>query len=122
MEEIKTALLQLGSLLIGYFLTLIAAEVKGWITKKKQQEEYKAINERLKANEAIVKIAVKAVEQGIVELKGAEKFEAAKDKVIARLRQKGLPIVEEEVDDLIEAFVHEMNQIAKVATSETKKP
>lgn len=122
MEEIKTALLQLGSLLIGYFLTLIAAEVKGWIAKKKQQEEYKAINERLKANEAIVKIAVKAVEQGIVELKGAEKFEAAKDKVIARLRQKGLPIVEEEVDDLIEAFVHEMNQIAKVATSETKKP
>lgn len=122
MEEIKAALLQLGSLLIGYFLTLIAAEVKGWITKKKQQEEYKAINERLKANEAIVKIAVKAVEQGIVELKGAEKFEAAKDKVIARLRQKGLPIVEEEVDDLIEAFVHEMNQIAKVATSETKKP
>lgn len=122
MEEIKAALLQLGSLLIGYFLTLIAAEVKGWITKKKQQEEYKAINERLKANEAIVKIAVKAVEQGIVELKGAEKFEAAKDKVIARLRQKGLPIVEEEVDDLIEAFVHEMNQIAKVATSKTKKP
>ena len=122
MEEIKAALLQLGSLLIGYFLTLIAAEVKGWITKKKQQEEYKAINERLKANEAIVKIAVKAVEQGIVELKGAEKFEAAKDKVIAMLRQKGLPIVEEEVDDLIEAFVHEMNQIAKVATSETKKP
>lgn len=122
MEEIKAALLQLGSLLIGYFLTLIAAEVKGWITKKKQQEEYKAINERLKANEAIVKIAVKAVEQGIVELKGAEKFEAAKDKVIAMLRQKGLPIVEEEVDDMIEAFVHEMNQIAKVATSETKKP
>ena len=71
------------------------------------------MNEILNANEAIVKIAVAAVEQTYKELHGKDKLEAAKDKAIRILNEKGLPFSESEIDALIHKTVKEMNDKKK---------
>lgn len=68
----------------------------------------KLINTDIK--KAIVRDTVKYVEQVFRDVHGAEKLDAAKDKAVALLREKGIKISDEEIIVLIESAVSEMNK------------
>ena len=68
----------------------------------------KLINTDIK--KAIVRDTVKYVEQVFRDVHGAEKLDAAKDKAVALLREKGVKISDEEIIVLIESAVSEMNK------------
>lgn len=68
----------------------------------------KLINTDIK--KAIVRDTVKYVEQVFRDVHGVEKFDAAKDKAVALLREKGIKISDEEIIVLIESAVSEMNK------------
>lgn len=68
----------------------------------------KLINTDIK--KAIVRDTVKYVEQVFRDVHGAEKLDAAKDKAIALLKEKGVKISDEEIIVLIESAVSEMNK------------
>lgn len=69
--------------------------------------ESKGIAENIRANESLVKIAVKAVQEAYEDIDGAEKFEIAKDYVIEMANNNGVKIKEEDVDKMIESTVKE---------------
>ena len=68
----------------------------------------KLINTDIK--KAIVRDTVKYVEQVFRDVHGAEKLDAATDKAVALLREKGIKISDEEIIVLIESAVSEMNK------------
>lgn len=68
----------------------------------------KLINTDIK--KAIVRDTVKYVEQVFRDVHGTEKLDAAKDKAVALLREKGIKISDEEIIVLIESAVSEMNK------------
>lgn len=94
-------------------ITFAANAIRAWFEENKNNKKLQSINEALTANEKVVSIAVAAIEQTVTHLHGDEKLEAAKDRVIAILNEKGLPISEAEVDALIHKAVKEMNDVAK---------
>lgn len=68
----------------------------------------KLINTDIK--KAIVRDTVKYVEQVFKDIHGVEKLDAAKNKAITLLREKGIKISDEEIIVLIESAVSEMNK------------
>ena len=68
----------------------------------------KLINTDIK--KAIVRDTVKYVEQVFKDVHGVEKLDAAKDKAVALLKEKGIKISDEEIIVLIESAVSEMNK------------
>lgn len=82
---------------IGYFFIWL----RGWLKKHN-------VIKTLEANETLVKIAVKAVQEGFHELDGHLKFQIAKDYIIESASQKGLKIDENDIDWLIDAAVREL--------------
>lgn len=68
----------------------------------------KLINTDIK--KAIVRDTVRYVEQIFRDVHGVEKLDAAKDKTVALLREKGIKISDEEIIVLIESAVSEMNK------------
>ena len=61
----------------------------------------------------IVKNVVQCVEQTFKDLHGEEKFNGAKNKLIAILETKGIKLTDEEIAILIESAVNEMNKGGK---------
>ena len=109
MEAVMDALKDLLLAGLSVVLMLATKAVKEWFEENKNNKTLQSVNEILNANEAIVKIAVAAVEQTYKELNGKDKLEAAKDKAIRILNEKGLPFSESEIDALIHKTVKEMN-------------
>lgn len=109
MEAVMDALKDLLLAGLSVVLMLATKAVKEWFEENKNNKTLQSVNEILNANEAIVKIAVAAVEQTYKELHGNDKLEAAKHKAIRMLNEKGLPFSESEIDALIHKTVKEMN-------------
>ena len=61
----------------------------------------------------IVKNCVRCVEQIYTDLHGDEKKTACENKIVQLLYEKGITITQHELDVMIEAAVHEMNNIIK---------
>lgn len=100
---------------IGYYLV-------NWLKK------HKVITE-LKANEEIVKIVVKAVQESFYKLDGVERYEIAKDKLIEIFNEKGIKVSETQLDTLINQSVLELRsqfeyawKNAEVEKKEDKTP
>lgn len=113
MEALMEALKDLIMAVLSIAITFAANAIRVWFKENKENKKLQSINEMLIANEKVVAIAVAAVEQTVAHLHGYEKAEAAKDKVIAILNEKGLPVSEVEIDALIEKSVKEMNDAFK---------
>lgn len=79
---------------IGYFFVWL----KSWLKKHNVIKE-------LKTNEELVKIAVKAVQEGFSQLDGDEKFAIAKSYVIESANSKGLKVNADDIDWLIDSAV-----------------
>lgn len=92
-----TPIIKAVAALIGVVITCILVP---FIRSKTTAEQQKEIN-------AWVKIAVSAAEQIF---KGSGRGEEKKQYVIARLKERGFTVDENELDALIEAAVYELNQ------------
>ena len=113
MEALMEALKDLILAALTLAITFAANAIRTWFEENKENKKLQSINEALTANEKVVSIAVAAIEQTVTHLHGDEKAEAAKDKVIAILNEKGLPVSEAEIDALIQKSVKEMNDAFK---------
>lgn len=89
---------------IGIIFTILGYQVNKLIEKYKNHEDVKAIKEAFEQNQKFAEATVEYVEKISEQLglKGQEKFELAKTKLIEVLDSKGINITETEVDLLIE--------------------
>ena len=110
MEAVLEALTDLLLTIVGFVLVWLSKEVREWIAENKNLKSVQHIHETLKANEAVIRIAVNSVEQMYKEAKGPIKFEKAKDEAIKMLNEVGLPVNEAEIDNLIEQTVSEVKK------------
>ena len=77
---------------------------------------FKNLNKKYVDNETksvIVKNCVKCVEQMYTDLHGDEKKKQCEQQIVQLLYVHGITITQEELDVMIEAAVHEMNNIIK---------
>ena len=97
-EILVGALAQVLVIVIGAVAGLVGMKVKNFYNQKE-------IKETIENNKIIVGIAVDFVEQTYKALDGSERFEKAKDKAIAIMNERGIPVKEEEIDAMIEQAV-----------------
>lgn len=72
-------------------------------------DKHKILSE-LKANEAIIRMVVKAVQESSVGESGANKFKKAKSMAIDMLKSRGLSVNEVEIEFLIDSVVKELKK------------
>ena len=94
-EILVGALAQVLVIVVGAVAGFAGMKVKNFYN----QEE---IKETIENNKIIVGIAVDFAEQTYKALDGSERFEKAKDKAIAMMNERGIPVKEEEIDAMIE--------------------
>ena len=92
------ALAQILVIVIGAVAGLVGMKVKNFYNQKE-------IKEAIENNKVIIGIAVDFAEQTYKALDGSERFEKAKDKAIAMMNERGIPVKEEEIDAMIEQAV-----------------
>ena len=97
-EILAGALAQVLVIVIGVVAGFAGMKVKNFYNQKE-------IKETIENNKIIVGIAVDFAEQTHKALDGAERFEKAKDKAIAMMNERGIPVKEEEIDAMIEQAV-----------------
>ena len=97
-EILVGALAQILVIVIGAVAGLVGMKVKNFYNQKE-------IKETIENNKIIVGIAVDFAEQTYKALDGSERFEKAKDKAIAMMNERGIPVKEEEIDAMIEQAV-----------------
>ena len=97
-EILVGALVQILVIVIGAVAGLVGMKVKNFYNQKE-------IKEAIENNKVIIGIAVDFAEQTYKTLKGSERFEKAKDKAIAMMNERGIPVKEEEIDAMIEQAV-----------------
>ena len=97
-EILVGALAQVLVIVIGVVAGFAGMKVKNFYKQKE-------IKETIENNKIIVGIAVDFAEQTYKALDGAERFEKAKDKAIAMMNERGIPVKEEEIDAMIEQAV-----------------
>lgn len=97
-EILVGALAQVLVIVIGAVAGLAGVKVKNFYTQKE-------IKETIENNKIIVGIAVDFAEQTYNALDGSERFEKAKDKAVAMMNERGIPVKEEEIDAMIEQAV-----------------
>ena len=97
LNEIMPYVMIILTAIAGYLATRIKAYIDSKIDKDKQ-------NQLLK----FIKVTVDYVEQIGIKLKPEEKFELAKAKALIWINGKGLTVSEDELEILIEAFVHNL--------------
>lgn len=85
--------------IIGVVIVVLSNKLNKFINSKQNSE---TINN-------IIKHTVYYVEQVSKEIKGKEKLNAAKDKIIKLLNDKGIKLSDEEIEILIESAVKTMN-------------
>lgn len=113
MDAIMEALKDLIFSALALLITLLANNIREWMKENRDNKTLQNITSRLAANKEIVAVAVHFAEQAYRDLDGPEKLERAKDRAIAMLQEKGLPVNENEVDMLIEAIILQMNEEKK---------
>lgn len=100
---------QIIEILVGALaqvLVIVVGAVAGFAGMKvKNFYNQKEIKETIENNKIIVGIAVDFAEQTYKALDGSERFEKAKDKAIAMMNERGIPVKEEEIDAMIEQAV-----------------
>lgn len=82
------------------FISYIGVQIKKTYQEKIQEE----------TKRKIVTSGVKATEQVYQNLKGNEKLQKAKETILPILKQKGIKLVDQEIDVLIEEACHELKQ------------
>lgn len=97
LNQIMPYIMIILTAIAGYLATRIKAFVDARVDKDNQ--------ERLMG---FISLTVDYVEQIGIDLKAEEKFQLAKSKIIIWIRQKGLSVSDEEIEVLIEAFVHNL--------------
>lgn len=97
-EILVGALAQILVIVIGAVAGLVGMKVKNFYNQKE-------IKEAIENNKVIIGIAVDFAEQTYKALDGSERFEKAKDKAIAMMNERGIPVKEEEIDAMIEQAV-----------------
>lgn len=97
-EILVGALAQVLVIVIGAVAGFAGMKVKNFYNQKE-------IKETIENNKIIVGIAVDFAEQTYKALDGSEKFEKAKDKAVAMMNERGIPVKEEEIDAMIEQAV-----------------
>lgn len=97
-EILVGALAQVLVIVIGAVAGFAGMKVKNFYNQKE-------IKETIENNKIIVGIAVDFAEQTYKALDGSERFEKAKDKAIAMMNERGIPVKEEEIDAMIEQAV-----------------
>ena len=97
-EILVGALAQVLVIVIGAVAGFAGMKVKNFYNQKE-------IKETIENNKIIVGIAVDFAEQTYKALYGSERFEKAKDKAIAMMNERGIPVKEEEIDAMIEQAV-----------------
>ena len=97
-EILVGALAQVLVIVIGAVAGFAGMKVKNFYNQKE-------IKETIENNKIIVGIAVDFAEQTYKALDGSERFEKAKDKAIAIMNERGIPVKEEEIDAMIEQAV-----------------
>ena len=97
-EILVGALAQVLIIVIGAVAGFAGMKVKNFYNQKE-------IKETIENNKIIVGIAVDFAEQTYKALDGSERFEKAKDKAIAMMNERGIPVKEEEIDAMIEQAV-----------------
>ena len=97
-EILVGALAQVLVIVIGAVAGFAGMKVKNFYNQKE-------IKETIENNKIIVGIAVDFAEQTYRALDGSERFEKAKDKAIAMMNERGIPVKEEEIDAMIEQAV-----------------
>ena len=91
---------------LAQVLVIVIGAVAGFAGMKvKNFYNQKEIKETIENNKIIVGIAVDFAEQTYKALDGSERFEKAKDKAIAMMNERGIPVKEEEIDAMIEQAV-----------------
>ena len=97
-EILVGALAQVLVIVIGAVAGFAGMKVKNFYNQKE-------IKETIENNKIIVGIAVDFAEQTYKALDGSERFEKAKDKAVAMMNERGIPVKEEEIDAMIEQAV-----------------
>ena len=97
-EILVGALAQILVIVIGAVAGLVGMKVKNFYNQKE-------IKKAIENNKVIIGIAVDFAEQTYKALDGSERFEKAKDKAIAMMNERGIPVKEEEIDAMIEQAV-----------------
>ena len=97
---------ELFELLSPYIMVILTAIAGYLATKIKLFLDAKIDRVNQERLMGFIALTVDYVEQIGVGLKAEEKFQLAKSKIIIWIRQKGLTVTEDEMDILIEAFVH----------------
>lgn len=103
LNQITPFVMSIFTVIAGF----IAFKVKQFIDEKITVEQQTAILRFIKAT-------VDYVEQIGIELPGEAKFNLAKQQVVNYANEKGIVITENEIDVLIEAFVHNLKQPSKI--------
>lgn len=97
MEQITPYLMIILTAIAGYLATKIKDFIDVRIDKENQEKLI-----------AFIRSTVDYVEQIGVKLESEEKFELAKAKVLIWVKQRGFTVTDEELQVLIEAFVHNL--------------
>jgi len=97
LNEIMPYVMIILTAIAGYLATRIKVYIDGKIDKDKQAKLLEFVG-----------ITVNYVEQIGFNLQAEQKFALAKAKILIWTKQKGLAISEEELEVLIEAFVHNL--------------
>jgi hypothetical protein len=97
MNQLMPYIMLILTAVAGYLATLI----KGYIDQKIDMDNQTKVMK-------FVKTTVEYVEQIGINMDAEAKYKLAKSKIIIWMNQKGMTISEEELEVLIEAFVHNL--------------
>ena len=101
MEEVMNQIMPYIMIILTAIAGYLATKIKGFIDARIDKENQNKLMD-------FVRLTVDYVEQIGIELKPEEKFELAKAKVLIWVNQKGITVSEDELEVLIEAFVHNL--------------
>lgn len=122
MEQVIDILLDAGleilTLIVGGIVAKIGLEFQKWMKAKGNVES-------LQSKEKYAMLAVYAVEMAFQDVNGADKYEAAKNKLLDFCKRYNIPLDEREIDTLIESSVlvlrNEAEEIKKLYKTELEK-
>lgn len=109
MEQITPYLMIILTAVAGYLATKIKSFIDAKVDHEKQEQLIQFVGK-----------TVEYVEQIGFDLNSDEKFKLAKAKVVIWMNQRGITVTEEELEVLIEAFVHNLIKPLPVIESELK--
>lgn len=97
MDQITPYIMIILTAIAGY----LATKIKVFFDSKIDKDNQERLLEFIAAT-------VEFVEQIGIDLRPEEKFELAKSKILIWINQKGITVTEDELEVLIEAFVHNL--------------